>query len=162
MWLSEGEFHRTGIDGKFWTVRCKPCKNAHAHGTTVKELLALQGSDSPECGSCRRSGVRLMIDHDHACCPSVKSCGQCVRGYLCHECNTSEGLLKTPERALSLAGYMTRIAVAKTQASPARAIEPGGATGIMRLRVLPAAGELATNSAAIIFSGVSSAENQCG
>ncbi|MFF2244261.1 endonuclease domain-containing protein [Arthrobacter sp. NPDC058130] len=124
MWLSESEFHRTGIDGKFWTVRCKPCKNAHAHGTTVKELLALQGSDTPECGSCRRSGVRLMIDHDHACCPSVKSCGQCVRGYLCHECNTAEGLLRTPERAVSLAGYMTRTAAAKNTRSAAGAGVP--------------------------------------
>ncbi len=119
LWLSKSEFHRTGTDGKFWTIRCKPCKNAHAHGTTVKELLALQGSDVPECGSCRRRDVRLMIDHDHACCPSVKSCGQCVRGYLCHECNTAEGLLKTPGRAMALAEYMTRYSTAKNFQSAA-------------------------------------------
>jgi hypothetical protein len=33
-----------------------------------------------------------------------------VRGYLCHECNTAEGLLKTPDRAIALATYMQRIA----------------------------------------------------
>ncbi|MGM0931151.1 MAG: endonuclease domain-containing protein [Actinomycetota bacterium] len=104
-WLEESSFHRTGIDGKFWTVRCKPCKNAHAHNTTVKELLALQGSSHPECASCG-SRDKLKIDHDHSCCPSIKSCGECVRGYLCHACNTSEGLLRTPERAKKLAAYM--------------------------------------------------------
>ena len=106
-WLPWQLFHRTGVDGKFWTVRCKPCKNAHAHGTTVAQILARQGSEIAECASCG-STDRLKIDHDHECCPAVKSCGLCVRGYLCHACNTSEGLLKTSERAMALAAYMTR------------------------------------------------------
>jgi hypothetical protein len=97
------------VDGKFWTVRCKPCKVAHAHGTTVAKLLELQGSDAPECAACG-STADLKVDHDHACCPAGQSCGQCVRGYLCHECNTAEGLLKTPDRAMALAAYMQRIA----------------------------------------------------
>ncbi|MBG6226339.1 hypothetical protein IWX63_002929 [Arthrobacter sp. CAN_A2] len=106
-WLPVEAFHRTGVDGKFWTVRCKPCKNAHAHGTTVAHLLEVQGSEIPECAACKSMG-RLMIDHDHACCPSIKSCGNCVRGYLCHPCNSAEGLLRTVDRVLALAEYMTR------------------------------------------------------
>lgn len=108
-WLPESLFHRTGANGKFWTVRCRPCKVAHAHGTSVVNLLRLQGSDVPECAACG-STADLKVDHDHACCPASRSCGQCVRGYLCHECNTAEGLLKTPERATALALYMQRIA----------------------------------------------------
>lgn len=108
-WLSESRFHRTGVDGKFWTARCKPCKVAYAHGTTVKYLLRLQGVSSPECAACG-STKDLKIDHDHSCCPAASSCGSCVRGYLCHECNTAEGLLKTPERAVALAAYMEKIA----------------------------------------------------
>lgn len=108
-WLAEGSFNRTGADGKFWTIRCKPCKAAHAHGTSVTEVLRIQGATQPECAACGTT-QDLKIDHDHSCCPSARSCGKCVRGYLCHECNTAEGLLKTPERAMALAAYMRRAA----------------------------------------------------
>ncbi|MET8378054.1 endonuclease domain-containing protein [Streptomyces microflavus] len=108
-WLPESSFNRTGVDGKFWTVRCKPCKAAYAHGTTVAEILRIQGSAYPECAAC---GARddLKVDHDHECCPASRSSGCCIRGYLCHACNAAEGLLKTPERAIALAAYMQHMA----------------------------------------------------
>lgn len=69
----------------------------------VRELLAAG------CGVCG-SSERLHVDHDHGCCPagsSPRSCGRCVRGVLCHGCNTAAGLLaESPARATALARFL--------------------------------------------------------
>lgn len=106
-WLSTSRFQRTGRDGRFQTVRCNPCRSAHSHGTTVRQVLERQGVDYPQCASCGSEDM-LQIDHDHRCCPAARGCARCVRGYLCHQCNTSEGLLVTAKRARQLADYMER------------------------------------------------------
>lgn len=109
IWMDESAFTRTGANKAYRASRCRPCRTANAHGTTVAHLLSIQGAAEPECAACG-SADDLKIDHDHSCCPASSGCELCVRGYLCHECNTAEGLLKTPERALALAAYMQRTA----------------------------------------------------
>jgi hypothetical protein len=33
-------------------------------------------------------GLRpFCVDHDHTCCPGEYTCGKCVRGLLCDDCN---------------------------------------------------------------------------
>lgn len=105
-WLALEHFTRNGPYQKP-LPRCKPCHVANLHGTTVQAILDRQGAVEPECAVC---GARddLKIDHDHAHCPAEVGCPDCVRGYLCHACNTAEGLLRTPERVESLARYMRR------------------------------------------------------
>lgn len=62
---------------------------------------------NPGCGSLED----LHMDHDHSCCAYVKngkrSCGECVRGWLCRGCNISLGLLKeNPRRIQGLLLYL--------------------------------------------------------
>lgn len=106
-WLAEDRFYRTGRDGKFLTTRCKVCRTASTHGVTMKFMADLTGG-APNCGACG-STEDLKVDHGHDHCPSQRGCSECVRGWLCHSCNTAEGLLRTPERALLLAEYMRRV-----------------------------------------------------
>jgi hypothetical protein len=50
------------------------------------------------CALCPRvaeaNGNRLAIDHDHRCCKYSGSCGKCLRGILCRECNRKIGCLE--------------------------------------------------------------------
>jgi hypothetical protein len=54
----------------------------------------LQAQDNA-CGMCLKpfeDGQLIHVDHDHACCPDKnRSCGECVRGLLCHACNVALG-----------------------------------------------------------------------
>lgn len=49
---------------------------------------------------------RMSIDHDHTCCPRAGSCGKCVRGALCGNCNNMLGHGKTPEILIAGARYL--------------------------------------------------------
>ena len=63
------------------------------------------------CAICHRHisefSKAFAVDHDHACCPGKRSCGQCIRGLLCTHCNLAIGLLHAClERCLNAAHYL--------------------------------------------------------
>lgn len=104
-WLTLENFTKT--ERGMPASRCKRCHGAYNHGTTVAALLVKQAIDAPCCAACG-STESLKIDHDHDHCPGDRGCAECCRGWLCHWCNASEGMLKTSKRATLLAAYMQR------------------------------------------------------
>lgn len=69
-----------------------------------------------KCAICPRTEAggqgRFHVDHDHICCPGKKSCGKCVRGLLCHWCNTSLGGFQDNPNVLRAAiSYLAMYAV---------------------------------------------------
>jgi hypothetical protein len=42
----------------------------------------------------------MAVDHDHRCCPGVTSCGSCIRGLLCVNCNQAIGKLKDDPKVI--------------------------------------------------------------
>jgi recombination endonuclease VII len=54
-------------------------------------LLATQGGGCRICQTIKPGARGWHVDHDHACCPGNRTCGQCVRGLLCHSCNLMLG-----------------------------------------------------------------------
>jgi hypothetical protein len=70
------------------------------------QLLEEQGGACAICGGQSTYRV-LSVDHDHACCPGPKSCGECVRGLLCDPCNVGIGRFKDdPQLLMAAAAYL--------------------------------------------------------
>lgn len=67
----------------------------HKYGISPERydaMLEAQGGGCAICNGTNPSDRPLFVDHDHACCPGVKTCWKCVRGLLCHKCNSALGM----------------------------------------------------------------------
>lgn len=84
------------------------------HYSVTKEwyekTLEDQGRKCAICGSLdnKGNGTRFHIDHDHGCCPSGKSCGNCIRGLLCGVCNTRLGILEKVDWKRKAIAYLNK------------------------------------------------------
>lgn len=78
---------------------------------TYRAMLLAQGGACAICKVDAPTDIRTSrfhVDHDHACCPGKRSCGRCVRGLLCHACNTALGNFQDdPERLTAALAYVT-------------------------------------------------------
>lgn len=68
------------------------------YNITIEHYENILVSQDNKCAICQspnpgRNKVYFSIDHDHTCCPQIaRSCGKCIRGLLCIECNYMLGL----------------------------------------------------------------------
>ena len=69
---------------------------------TVEDYQRLHEHQGGRCAICKKHR-RLVVDHDHSCCPGKLSCGRCVRGLLCFSCNTLTGYLESHRKSVAIA-----------------------------------------------------------
>lgn len=66
-----------------------------SHGLSEERWNEIFEGQDRACAVCKNSypdSKRVWhIDHDHSCCDKPKSCGKCVRGILCGNCNSMLG-----------------------------------------------------------------------
>lgn len=60
------------------------------YGLTQDQINELVSAKA--CDLCGKAVDKMHIDHDHACCPGIRSCGKCIRGALCVRCNIGLGI----------------------------------------------------------------------
>lgn len=93
---------------KYYCVECtefinnhpKAMPNNHSHilhfyGLDRVRYGKLLVAQDYKCAMCKRKASKLNVDHDHSCCSGSKSCGKCVRGLLCTNCNMFIGRIET-------------------------------------------------------------------
>ena len=69
-----------------------------SYGLTQEQFNRLLSVQQNTCGMCHEPFEEeqlIHVDHDHACCRAKnRSCGECVRGLLCHTCNIALGYIE--------------------------------------------------------------------
>jgi hypothetical protein len=97
-----------------WCSRCRPelSQGAQAKRLHYRYGIALdqyEAASQRGCEICGTTDAKLHVDHDHSCCPGGYTCGGCVRGFLCGQCNQALGLLKDdPDRMVAAAAYVLK------------------------------------------------------
>ena len=90
--------HRNNSPFSPWCLDCEgdSCTEStryrsRRYGISPKQYADLVTSQNGRCALCGEfpgGAGRLCIDHDHRCCTSrYRTCGKCVRGLLCVNCN---------------------------------------------------------------------------
>jgi Recombination endonuclease VII len=101
--------HRRATDPDF-----RDRERARRYGLSLEEFRAILERQGNACAICKRSGVRLYIDHCHVT--------RMVRRLLCGKCNTGLGFFSDdPDRLRAAADYLEE---ARREHEAARATAP--------------------------------------
>jgi hypothetical protein len=117
--LTADKFYKSDVH---W---CKDCRTAYyaerreytrlqrvgrLYKISPEQYLELAKNGCHICGSFDN----LHVDHDHSCCDGGYSCGECVRGVLCHNHNRAIGLFRDDPDALNTAAeYLNQWAMSR-------------------------------------------------
>lgn len=86
---------RSGESRKSLIPREIRANHGHRQRTFGLSPEAFEGMKQKQENKCVICGLPFErtphVDHDHLCCPGIKSCGKCIRGLLCHHCNAGLG-----------------------------------------------------------------------
>lgn len=96
-WLPERFFAPTTVVSDGLRTNCNNCRSVQRQEQTYNlseqqlgEMLEAQNFGCAICATRVPGGMGTWhVDHDHRCCPGKRSCGACVRGLLCYQCNVS-------------------------------------------------------------------------
>ena len=89
--------------------------NLRKYGLTLEEYFEMLESQNYQCGICpnkfdSEAARWFHVDHDHNCCGKGKACKSCIRGLLCHGCNTGLGAFRDdPELLFEAMQYLYRV-----------------------------------------------------
>lgn len=79
---------------------------------TLEQYYKMWADQDNKCAICSKEltdgKLGAHVDHDHKCCDSKSSCGKCIRGILCMDCNNLIERAKEDELILIAAGDYLR------------------------------------------------------
>lgn len=116
-WKAPDNFHGRKGQRDGLSPHCRDCdalmctlRKFNLTESRYRQMLSDQGGVCAICGGVSLNGDRLSVDHDHACCPDRgRSCGECVRGLLCMDCNRAIGIMRdSPDRLRAAANYLEK------------------------------------------------------
>lgn len=101
---------------KIWVeyrLQDKHLKLIKGFGISLQTYLNMLDLQQERCRICERHMSMfkrmLSVDHDRQCCSGSKSCGKCIRGLLCGNCNTALGLFSDdPDRMRRAIKYVQK------------------------------------------------------
>ena len=81
------DWKRRNPERHAYLVRRSHLKNRY--NMTPEQYGAILVEQGGRCALCEHvpTTKALSVDHDHRCCPGLRSCGRCVRGLVCATCN---------------------------------------------------------------------------
>lgn len=88
---------RRKTSGRKWYLKS-------TYNLTEEQYQELYDRHEGRCWICNeKKNYYLHVDHNHSCCAGEKSCGKCIRGLLCYNCNSLLGNAKDNRNILLVA-----------------------------------------------------------